>query len=102
MTSFAEGLEMLLGCLNSWSLGRTPPHPRNALPWALLYWGAWGLLLGSRASLLCLGMWPAACSPGSNLDLHVGAVSHAVTVHFLPNVLSLLSVEILWAGFEMG
>lgn len=31
-----------------------------------------------------------------------GTVSYVFTVYFLPNFLSLLSIEILWAGYKMG
>lgn len=38
----------------------------------------------------------------SNLEMHVGIFSYPLPFHFLPNFISFLPLEILWAGYKMG
>lgn len=94
----------------SWCL-RRPLHLMSALLWTLeVYKEEVARQASSQALILLLSKWPssAATLPGmlppwmSVVGGQGGTVSYAFTVYFLPNCLSLLSIEILWAGYKMG
>lgn len=111
------GLTMPPGCL---CLASTEAAPR---PLSALSWAPWACPRESGLGLVCpprplLPGWHWPCRTRSCcycfvLACHPHCVAWAaaqkcmseqflITFHFLPNFLSLLSIEILWAGYKMG
>ena len=111
-----NGVDILPGCLNSWSLQRPPPCLSNALSWPVL--PGWGGSSSPGSRVAWGGLQPPAepCPFFPALPQHVPLTlglgqqlgkcmleqcPTQTVCHFLP-LLSLLSTEILWAGYKMG